>query len=170
MIPGDKFFPVATVKAVDSEEKPFYLQRIPIGMTEIVGENVTYKGEAGTFPENIQIAISQSVKTAKKTKKNVSLALETNKIVLVKDAIPFLLHVDDPISIKTEVILEQKTTDTFDLFRELLSETEGSLITCKPLNQSTIEAQLISRMFCSTFGGAQVPGGPFGGGARKGVG
>ena len=58
MIHGEKFFPVATVKAVDSEKKTFYLQRIPIGMTEIVGENVTYKGEAGTFPENIQIAIS----------------------------------------------------------------------------------------------------------------
>ena len=73
-----------------------------------------------------------------------------------------MLDVTDPMDIQTEAILEEKSVEKFDLFRELLAESEGSEITCKKLNIGTIEAQLVSRMFCSTFGGPAA-GGLFGG-------
>ena len=104
VIPEDKPFPVAEVKDMDTN-KIFYLQRMPIGTAEVVGENVVYKGQAGVLPENVQAAVKQGIETAKKTKENVFQIVDDNLAIFVKDATPFLLHVDNPMSIQTEAIL-----------------------------------------------------------------
>ena len=95
--------------------------------------------------------------TLKSKQDSLSKIEDTKTAILVSAEdpnTPYLLDLSNPMNIKSSILKKESHAERFNLFAEMLPDEEGAVISCKSLNMACLEAQLILKMFLSTFGPA----------------